>query len=116
MSQQSDMADKIYLSLEGGPVPVADLVVELRERWGTEHGAGEVHAFVDEVAACLLWRGDVDIGDFVEGAFNSWGLEPDYSHQKLEHMLDQQEDYFSDRTLCVFKKGREVTRGSKTAD
>src|SRR6184192_2136540 len=63
MSQQSDMAERVYDRLTQPDVSAAELVEELRANWGPEHGAREVHGFVDEVAACILYHHDVEVGD-----------------------------------------------------
>ena len=63
MSQQSDLADGFYARLSTCPVAAAQLVRELRSRWGAGHGLGSVHGFVREVATCLLHHDDVEVGD-----------------------------------------------------
>jgi hypothetical protein len=74
MSQQSDMADAVYSRLSTSPVAAAQLVRELRSRWGAEHGVGSVHGFVREVATDLLHHDDVEVGDLRGGQFVSWLL------------------------------------------
>jgi hypothetical protein len=104
MSQQSDMADSVYSRLSEGPVPTAHLVRELRGRWGIEHGVSEVHGFVREVATCLLWRGDVDLGDLKEGKFVSWSLEPEDANQRIDQELMSLDAFLGDRNRYVFQK------------
>ena len=74
MSQQGDLADGFYARLSTCPVAAAQLVRELRSRWGAGHGVGSVHGFVREVATCLLHHDDVEVGDVRGGQFVSWSL------------------------------------------
>jgi hypothetical protein len=104
MSQQSDMADAVYSRLTDVPVSAAHLVRELRGRWGVEHGVLEVHGFVREVATCLLWRGDVDLGDLKEGKFVSWSLEPDEANLKIDDELMSMDSFLEDENRYVFQK------------
>ena len=87
MSQQSDMADTVYERLARSDVAAADLVQELRARWGPEHNAPEVHRFVEEVAACILHHDDVEIGDMHDERFSAWRLEPWEAHDKFAREL-----------------------------
>src|SRR5438132_9940643 len=103
MSQQSDMADSVYSRLSEGPVPAAHLVRELRDRWGGEHGVSEVHGFVREVATCLLWRGDVDLGDLKEGRFVSWSLEPEVANTRVDEELMSVDVFLEDQSRYVFQ-------------
>ncbi|MEO5668391.1 MAG: hypothetical protein ABIR96_10050 [Bdellovibrionota bacterium] len=104
MSQQSDMADAVYGRLSEGPVPTAHLVRELRDRWGGGHGVSAVHGFVREVATCLLWRGDVDLGDFKEGGFVSWSLEPEDANTRIDEELMSADAFLEDQSRYVFRK------------
>ena len=107
MSQQSDIADSVYHRLLGGPIPTAQLVQELRVRWGVDHDFQEVHGFVREVATCLLWRGDVDLGDLREGRFVSWSLEPEDANTRIDEELMSMSAFLEDRTSYVFRKKEE---------
>ena len=82
MSQQNEMADKVYDQLEHSNGSAAELVHELRAKWGPEHCVPEVHRFVEEVAACLL-REDVEVGDLRDGRFSAWTLDPWDAHKKI---------------------------------
>ncbi len=104
MSLQSDMADGVYGRLSEGPIAAADLVRELRRRWGAEHGVLEVHGFVREVATCLLWRGDVDVGDMKDGRFVSWTLEPDAADSRIDEELMSMDAFLEDLSRYVFQK------------
>ncbi len=104
MSQQSDMADSVYGRLSEGPVSTAHLVRELRERWGAEHGVSAVHGFLREVATCLLWRGDVDLGDFREGRYVSWSLEPEDANARIDEELMSMSAFLADNSRYVFRK------------
>jgi hypothetical protein len=104
MSQQSDMADSVYRRLSGGAVPAAYLVRELRDRWGVEHGVASVHGFVREVATCLLWRGDVDLGDFKEGRFVSWSIKPEDANTRVDDELMSMDAFLEDQSRYVFQK------------
>jgi hypothetical protein len=103
MSQQSDMADIVYDRLARSDVSAAELVQELRGRWGPEHGAPEVHRFVEEVAACLL-RDDVAVGDIRDGRFSAWTLEPWDAHAKLAQELLAMDTFLDDRERYVFHR------------
>jgi hypothetical protein len=54
MSQQSNYAAEIADRLDDGPVPVADLVTEVRSLWGDDPSTGAVHRFICEAVYCLL--------------------------------------------------------------
>src|SRR6478736_1764475 len=101
MSQQSDMADVVYARLSEGLVPTAHLVRELRDRWGVEHGVLEVHGFAREVAMCLLWQGDVDLGDLKEGSFVAWLLEPDECYSRIDEELMSMDTFLEDEARYV---------------
>ena len=104
MSQQSDMADSIHHRLAQSPIPLAHVVRELRERWGAGHTVGAVHGFVEEVAACLLHYGDVEIGDIVDGQFTPWGLEPWDAHARLDEDLLAGHEFSDDDQRGVFRR------------
>ena len=104
MSQQSDMADTVHDRLSTGPVPAADLVRELRTRWGAEHGVGSVHGFVREVATCLLRHDDVEIGDMRGGRFISWELEPWDAEDKIDQGLMGMDTFLEDESRYVFRR------------
>ncbi|SRR6266481_8013284 len=107
MSQQSDMAETVYGRLSSGLVAAADLVGELRMRWGPDHGVGEVHRFVEEAAACLLGHDDVEVGDMMtQGGFTPWVLEPWDAHSKLANDLMAMSTFLEDRTRYVFRRAQ----------
>jgi hypothetical protein len=106
MSQQSDMAETVYGRLRSGPVTVADLVGELRTRWGPDHGVGEVHRFVEEAAACLLGHDDVEVGDMTQRGFTPWALEPWDAHSKLAKDLMAMSTFLEDRTRYAFRRAQ----------
>jgi hypothetical protein len=101
MSQQSDMADRFYDQLAKSDVSVADLVEELRLKWGPEHRVPEVHCFVEEVAASLL-REDVEIGDILDGRFSAWMLERWDAHAKVAQELLAMDTFLDDKNRYVF--------------
>src|SRR4029077_10841585 len=103
MSQQSDMADEVYHRLAHFDVSVSELVQELRRKWGPGRGVGEVHRFVEEVAACLL-RDDVELGDVIDGRFTSWGLEPGDAHFRLQQELLARDSFLDDSDHNVFRR------------
>ena len=102
MSRQSDMADSVHRRLARSPVPLAHLVRELRERWGSEHSVGAVDGFIEEVAACLLHDGDVEVGDVVDGHFKSWRLESWDAHARIDEELLSGPELFDDESRGVF--------------
>jgi hypothetical protein len=104
MSTQSDMADDIYHRLDSGLVALAQLVSEVRQRWGTEHGVKAVHGFVREVATCLLWCGDVEVGDLKEGSFDPWQLEPEDADSRIDEELMSMGTFLEDQTRYVLRK------------
>ena len=104
MSQQNDMADAVYRRLCDGPVATADLVRDLRTRWGAEHGVSSVHGFVREVATCLLHHDDVEVGDVESGKFVAWSLAPWDADERIDSELMAIQDFFSDETRCVFRR------------
>jgi hypothetical protein len=108
MSQQSDMADAVYSRLEQGEVPAAELVQELRAKWGPEHRAPEVHRFVEEVAACLLHRDDVEAGDMTTGHFTPWSIEPWEAHKKIQDDLMSMASFLEDKTQYVFRRAQKT--------
>ena len=103
MSQQTDMADRVYDRLAQSDVSAAELVQELRGRWGPEHGAREVHRFIEEVANCLL-RKDVEVGDIRDGRFSAWTLEPWDAHRKLAQELLAIDTFLDDKERYVFHR------------
>jgi hypothetical protein len=104
MSQQSDMADAVYARLSSGPVAAAQLVRELRSRWGPEHGVGSVHGFVREVVTCLLHHDDVEIGDISGGQFEPWLLPPWDADERIEEELMAMDGFLDDESHYVFRK------------
>lgn len=104
MSQQSDMADDVHTRLVAGPIPAAHLVRELRSQWGVEHGVGSVHGFVREVATCLMYHDDVEVGDFNEGSFVPWQLLPEEADEKIDAELMAMEAFLDDESKYVFRK------------
>lgn len=104
MSQQSEMADSTYELLNAGPVATARLVRELRARWGVEHGVASVHGFVREVATCLLWKGDVEVGDLKEGRFVPWALEAEDANSRIDEDLMSMHVFLEDESRYVFRK------------
>jgi hypothetical protein len=103
MSQQSDMADEVYHRLAQSEVSAAELVQELRRTWGPGHSVGQVHRFVEEVAACLL-RDDVELGDRIEGRFVPCRFEPWDPHFKLQQELMAMDTFFDDQERYVFRR------------
>lgn len=104
MSQQSDMADLIYRRLSRGVVPSAEIVRELRERWGPEFGVSAVHGCVREVATCLLHRDDVEVGDIEEGRFVSWGIEPWEANTRIDEEMMSMPTFLEVDSGYVFRK------------
>jgi hypothetical protein len=107
MSQQSDMADKVYHRLAQADVCAAELVRELRSTWGPGHSVGEVHRFVEEVAACLL-RDDVEVGDLIDGRFVPIRFELWDPHFKLQQELMEMDTFFDDPERYVFRRTPET--------
>ena len=104
MSQQSDMADSVYERLSSQPVAAAQLVRELRSRWGVEHGVGSVHGFVREVATCLLHYEDVEVGDVQAGTFIPWPLPQWDADDKIDAELMAMDSFLDDEARYVFRK------------
>jgi hypothetical protein len=104
MSQQSDMAASVHRTLSERPVSAAHLVRDLRKRWGPEHGVLAVHGFVREVATCLLWHGDVDLGHVEGGEFVSWSLRPEEANTRIDEELMSMDVFLDDETRYVFRK------------
>jgi hypothetical protein len=103
MSQQSEMADRVYDQLAHSDLSAAELVHELRAKWGPEHRAAEVHRFVAEVAACLL-REDVAVGDLRDGRFSAWTLDPWDAHKKIADDLMSLDSFLENKTQYVFHR------------
>lgn len=108
MSQQSDMADSVYTRLNEGPVPTSHLVRELRDRWGPDHGVSAVHGLLREVATCLLWRNDVELGEIKEGRYVSWALEPEDANTKIDEELTSMDAFLADENRYVFRKAAKL--------
>jgi len=104
MSQQSDMAERVYHQLAHSEVSAAELVQQLRAKWGPEHRVPEVHRFVEEVAACILHHDDLEVGEIRDGAFSPWRLEPWESHDKIARELLALDTFLDDKTQYVFRK------------
>ncbi len=104
MSQQSELADWAYVSLENGPLPASRLVHMVREKWDTVANPSAVHFFVAESLACLLRNDDVEVGNISEGRFVSWTYERCDSTQKIEDELCSLEAYLEDESHYVFRK------------
>jgi hypothetical protein len=104
MSQQSDMADIVYERLSAGPVAAAQIVRELRSRWGVEHGVGEVHRFVTEVVTCLFCHEDVEVGNLNAGTFVAWQLPSWDADDKFNSEMMAMDMYLDDETMYVFRK------------
>src|SRR5947209_6678965 len=104
MSQQSDAADVIYERLNNAPFPPAHLVRELHAKWGGEHGVPSVHGFVREVATCLLYRGDVEVGDLEAGSFAPWQIDPEDADERIDSELMAMTTFLDDEARYVFRK------------
>jgi hypothetical protein len=104
MSQQSDMADDVYSRLNSQTVAAAHLVRELRSRWGAEHGVGEVHCFVSEVANCLLRYDDVEVGDVRDGRFVPWSSAAWDADERIDAELMAMHTFLDDESQYVFRK------------
>ena len=113
MSDQSEMAEGVLRRLESGPVPAADLVEEVRKRWGPEHGVSEVHGFVREVATCLLWTCQVEVGELGEGRYSAWPVEPEDADERIELELMAMDAFLVDRAIIVFRKKAELNQPSQ---
>jgi hypothetical protein len=104
MSQQSDTADLIYEGLARAPFPLARLVRELHAKWGEAHGVAEVHRFVREVATCLLYRGDVEVGGVEKGTFVLWQVDQEDADQRIDTELMAMTAFLDDEARYVFRK------------
>ena len=104
MSHQSDMADRVYDQLAQSEVSAAELVQELRSKWGLEHRAPEVHRFLEEVVACILHHDDVEVGEIRDGRFSAWRLEPCESRDKIARELLALDTFLDEKTQYVFRK------------
>ena len=98
------MADSVYARLKEGPVPTSHLVRELRDRWGADHGVSAVHGFLREVATCLLWHSDVELGELKGGRYVPWVLEPEDANTKIEEELMSMDAFLEDESRYVFRK------------
>lgn len=107
------MADGVLRRLESGPVPAADLVGEVRKRWGPEHEVSAVHGFVREVATCLLWTCQVEVGELEEGRYSAWPLEPEDADERIELELMAMDAFLVDRAIVVFRKKAELNQPSQ---
>jgi len=107
MSQQSDMAERVYHRLAQSDVSAVELVQELRTKWGPAHGVGEVHRFVEEVAACLL-HDDVVVGETCGGQFTSWRLEPWDAHARIAQELLAMDNFLDEKDRYVFRRTRKA--------
>ena len=103
MSQQSETADSVYSRLSLEPVSAAHLVQELRSRWGTEHGVGEVHRFVCEAAACLLLYEGVEVGDVIAGQFVPWQIASWEAGERIDAELMAMDLFIEDKSKYVFR-------------
>ena len=104
MSDQSDLAEIVHDRLTAGPVPIAELVRELRIRWGTDHRVPAVHGFLCEVATCLLRRGDIEVGDVTDGRFVSWSIDPWDADARIYAELMAMETFLQDDCRYVFRR------------
>jgi len=102
------MADTVYQQLAQSTVSAAELVQQVRSKWGPDHGVGEVHHFVEEVATCLLHRDDVEVGDMRDGQFVSWGLEPWYARDRIERELLAMDTFLDDTRRFVFQRAQKA--------
>ena len=102
------MADRVYRRLAQSTVSAAELVHELRRKWGPDHGVGEVHRFVEEVANSLLRHDDVEVGEIHDGRFVPSSLEPWDAHFKLAEDLMSMDVFLEDETRYVFRRTRQT--------
>ena len=98
------MADVAYQRASVGPLPIAHLVRELRNKWGADFGVSSVHGFIREVAYCLLVHEDVLVGDIAEGRFVPWTLESSEAEQKIDRDLMSMGTFLDDETRYVFRR------------
>ena len=102
------MADRVYQRLAQCTVSAAELVQQLRSKWGPDHGVGEVHRFVEEVATCLIHHDDVEVGDMHDGQFVSWRLEPWHARDRIERELLAMDAFLDDTHRFVFQRARKA--------
>ncbi|PYK08036.1 MAG: hypothetical protein DME65_14980 [Verrucomicrobia bacterium] len=101
MSQQSDMAEKVYDRLTRSDVSSAELVEELRANWAPEHGAMGS-------ALVLSVRLQLVVGDSRDSHFTGWGLKPWEAHAKVEQELLSMDTFLYDKEHCVFHRPRQT--------
>ncbi|MCB1093114.1 MAG: hypothetical protein KDL87_16365 [Verrucomicrobiae bacterium] len=85
-------------------VPAADLVREIRNSWGDNHGVEEVHHFLCEIATCLLHYPDVEVGHVEALRFTPWSLDPWEADHKIQSELELMERFLEDRNRYVFRR------------
>lgn len=98
------MAEVVYRLLDERQVSAAELVRELRQRWGPDHKAVALHFFICEAACCLLAQADVEVGHIEVGRFVPWHMDPLDACEKLENEFTAIPIDHEDATRYVFRK------------
>ena len=104
MSQQSEAAEATYARLSKDCVSLASIVRDLRTQWGDAHEVASVHRFAQEVAACLLHKIDVEVGDIRNGIFELWPLDPWDVADLIEKDLMSMSVFYENEGNFVFRK------------
>ncbi len=90
--------------LRYGRFAAAQLVRDLRDRSGPDHAVAEIHSFVREVAYCLLSSDDIELGEFLEGAFMLWKLGSLDAYDKFNQEIMAMETFLEDNDRYVFQR------------
>lgn len=104
MSQQSDMAKVVYGLLDERQVSAAELVRELRQRWGADHKTIAIHFFICEAAYCFMDQDDVEIGHIEAGQFVPWHMDPLDAYERFENEFTEIATDHDDDARYVFRK------------
>lgn len=101
--KQDASAGAFYERTASGPLAFATIVAEMRAAWPAEN-ATLVHQSALQVAADLLHRRDVEVGEVVGGAFNRSQLPPWAMSEKIRSDVLASPGFFRDADRYVFRR------------
>lgn len=100
---EQDPASNVFEVSAGAPVTLAHWVKELQTAW-PDADVRVVHGAVHEIAAALLHRGDVEVGERRANQFVPWRMTRWDAEARIHSELMAMKDFLQDENRYVFRK------------
>lgn len=92
-----------YERTKSGPLSLATVVKELREAWPKEN-IPVVHSAALEVGTALLHRGDIEVGEMVDGKFVPSPNAPWQTNEQMQSDLKDTSTPFENDRRYIFRR------------